>query len=238
MDAIFFGLRTGCSWGVLDATSICAHRAAHCSCQAWTQAGVFLAWWQQGLETSEALEGMDWAWLAMDGAMTTAPLGGGEQGGQAPHRPREDRHHAEPAHRGRRGPIGLAGAGAHRNDCNVTRATIERILVERPAPTADHPHGMCLDTGDDDDEVRDLLERCGCTAPLRARGEEAQASTRRSCRGGSCVPVIGSTRAWDNGWEIGPIVELYGYVSHGQWLVFLIAGVTERPRVAGNARQW
>jgi transposase len=97
MDAIFFVLRTGCQWGALDATGICSHSAAHRRFQEWTQAGVFQALWEQGLEAYDALEGIDWAWLAMDGAMTKAPLGG-EKGGQEPHRPREDRHQAEPAH--------------------------------------------------------------------------------------------------------------------------------------------
>lgn len=34
---------------------------------------------------------------------------------------------------------------------------------------------MCLDNGDDDDEVRDLLAAFGFTAHIRARGEEAKA---------------------------------------------------------------
>ena len=102
MDAIFFVLRTGCQWGALDATGLCSHSAAHRRFQEWTQAGVCLALWQQGLETYDALEGIDWEWLAMDGAMTKAPLGG-EKGGQAPYRPREARDQAQPPHRGWRG---------------------------------------------------------------------------------------------------------------------------------------
>lgn len=37
--------------------------------------------WQIGLAEYEMLCGIDWEWLAMDGAMTKAPLGG-EKGGQ------------------------------------------------------------------------------------------------------------------------------------------------------------
>src|ERR671922_1594399 len=51
MDAIFFVLRTGCQWGALDATGLCSHSAAHRR-----------------------------EWLAMDGAMTKAPLGGKKVG--------------------------------------------------------------------------------------------------------------------------------------------------------------
>jgi hypothetical protein len=46
----------------------------------------------------DALQGIDWAWLAMDGAMTKAPLGG-EKGGQEPHGPRQERHQTPRPHR-------------------------------------------------------------------------------------------------------------------------------------------
>ena len=72
-------------------------------------------------------------------------------------------------------PIGLAVAGANRNDFKMARETIESIAVERPDPTAEAPQGMCLGKGYDDDEVRDLLDEFGFTAHIRTRGEEAQA---------------------------------------------------------------
>src|SRR5262245_60027407 len=55
------------------------------------------------------------------------------------------------------------------------RATVNSLVVERPAPTAEHPQGMCLDKGYDDQEVRVVLEEFGFTAHIRARGEEAKA---------------------------------------------------------------
>jgi putative transposase len=72
-------------------------------------------------------------------------------------------------------PVGLAVEGANRHDFKMARATIESIPIARPEPTADHPQGMCLDKGDDYDEVRDLLTEFGFTAHIRARGEEAKA---------------------------------------------------------------
>lgn len=76
---------------------------------------------------------------------------------------------------GRGVPIGLAVDGANRHDVKLTRETIESLAVERPEATPDAPQGRCLDKGYDYDEVRDLLDEFGCTAPIRARGEEAQA---------------------------------------------------------------
>ena len=98
MEAIFFVLRTGCQWGALDATGSGSHSAAHRRFQEWTEADVFVALWEQGLVASDALQGMDGAWLAMDGAITQAPLGGAK-GGPAPHRSRANGHQAQPSHR-------------------------------------------------------------------------------------------------------------------------------------------
>jgi transposase len=174
MDAIFFVLRTGCQWNALNETGICSSSSAHRRFQEWTEADVFLALWKSGLMAYDALKGLDWEWLAMDGAMTKAPLGGKKVG-------------KNPTDRGKLGakrsvltegggvPIGLAVEGANRNDFKMVRETIESIPVKRPAPTPTTPQGMCLDKGYDYDEVRDLLAEFGFTAHIRARGEEAKA---------------------------------------------------------------
>ena len=72
-------------------------------------------------------------------------------------------------------PIGLAVAGANKNDFKMVRETLESIPIERPEPTPEKSQGMCLDKGYDFDEVRALLCEFGFTAHIRARGEEAQA---------------------------------------------------------------
>src|SRR4029450_13511230 len=87
MDAIFFVLRTGCQWNALHETGLCSSSSAHRRFQEWTAAGVFLALWTNGLVEYEALKGIDWEWLALDGAMTKGPPGGGK-GGQECHPPR------------------------------------------------------------------------------------------------------------------------------------------------------
>jgi len=82
-DAIFFVLRTGCQWQALDQTELCAHSTAHDRFQEWVEAGVFLKLWQNGVESFDEICGIDWNWLAMDGAMTKAPLGGKKNGAQS-----------------------------------------------------------------------------------------------------------------------------------------------------------
>ena len=166
-------LSTGCQWHARPETDIGSRRAAPRRFQEWTAAGVFLARWKSGLVAYEALQGLDGEGLARDGAMTQAPLGGKKVG-------------QHPTDRGKLGatrrlrteggmPIGLAVAGAQRHDFKRVRETIESIPVKWLAPTPATPQGLDLDKSDDDDEVRDLRAAFGCTAHLRARGEEAKA---------------------------------------------------------------
>ncbi|MDW8327961.1 MAG: IS5 family transposase [Anaerolineales bacterium] len=173
-DAIFYVLRTGCQWKALDHTDLVPGSTAHDRFQEWEKAGVFLKFWQAGVERFDELRGIDWDWLSMDGAMTKAPLGGEKTG-------------KNPTDRGKRGPkrsllteghgvpIGLAVEGANRHDMKLVRETLESLVVARPAPTEEKPQGVCLDKGYDYQEVRDLLLEFGFTAHIRARGEEAKA---------------------------------------------------------------
>jgi len=69
-------LRTGGQWEALNQTELCAKSTAHDRFQEWVAAGVFLRLWQAGVEAYDDVEGIEWAWLSMDGAMTKAPLAG------------------------------------------------------------------------------------------------------------------------------------------------------------------
>jgi transposase len=92
-DAIFYVLRTGCQWKALDQTELCPGSTAHDRFQEWVQADVFLKLWQAGVEQFDDLQGIDWDWLSMDGAMTKAPLGGEKNRPQSD-RPRQRRRQA------------------------------------------------------------------------------------------------------------------------------------------------
>ena len=97
MDAIFFVLRTGCHWNALGETRICSSSSAHRRFQEWVEAGVFAAFWRAGLLAYDALHGIDWTWLALDGAMGKAPWGGEKNRPQSD-RPRQARGQALAAH--------------------------------------------------------------------------------------------------------------------------------------------
>ena len=108
MNAIMFVLRTGAQWNALNATGICSSSSAHRRFQEWTQAGVLEEFWRIGLLSLQALDGIDWTWLALDGAMTKAPLGGEKNRPQS-YRSRQRRGQAQRADRGARHPAGRGG---------------------------------------------------------------------------------------------------------------------------------
>ncbi len=196
MDGIIFVLRTGCQWKALDETKICSASTAHARFQEWVQAGVFLEFWKAGLMEYDALKGIDWEWLAMDGAMTKAPLAGGKVG-------------KNPTDRGKMGakrsllseaagvPLGLAIEGANRQDMKLVRETLHSIPVERPKPTSQALQNLCLDKGYDYDEVRETVRAFGFTAHIRARGEEAQ-KIKREAGFKARRWVVERTHSWMN----------------------------------------
>ena len=94
LNGIFYVLRTGCQWKALGATGICSGSTAHAQFQEWEQEDFFVRLWKEALCDYDELEGLDWSWLALDGAMTKAPLGGEKA---APIRPRQERRQAQPA---------------------------------------------------------------------------------------------------------------------------------------------
>ena len=111
MNAILFVLRTGCQWNALNATGICSSSSAR-RFQEWERAGVFAELWRRGLLAYDERKGIDGEWLAMDGAMTKAPLGGSHTG-------------PNPTDRAKRG----------RNDRSSPRARASRLGSPTRAPT-------------------------------------------------------------------------------------------------------
>jgi transposase len=195
-DGIFYVLRTGCQWKALDQTELCAGSTAHDRYQEWVETGVFLKLWQAGVEQFAELQGLDWAWLSMDGAMTKAPLGGEDTGPNPTDRAKSGVKRSLLTE-GHGVPLGLAVEGAQRHDMKLVRTTIESIVVKRPEPSPEQPQGMCMDKGYDYQEVRDILAEFGFTAHIRSRGEEAkelaQEAGKRARRW-----VVEPTHSWMN----------------------------------------
>lgn len=173
MDAIYYVLRTGCQWKLLP-RCIAAGSSAHDRFQEWREQGVFKALWQAGLFEYDALKGIDWEWQSMDGAITKAPLGG-EATGPSPVDRGKSGVKRSVLVDGRGVPLGLAVAGANRNDMKLVESTLDKIVIERPEITHDHLQHMCLDKGYDYQEVRDALDAREYIEHIVPRGEESQA---------------------------------------------------------------
>ena len=94
-------------------------------------------------------------------------------------------------------PLGWVVEGAHRHDMTRARATVNSLVVTRPPPTAAPPQGLCLDQGDDDQDVREILAALGCTAPVHARGEAAHAIKDHASPQARRW-VVARTHAWMN----------------------------------------
>lgn len=111
LNGIFFVLRTGCQWKALDATGLCKGSTAHSRFQQWVQAGVFARLWDEALQDYDDLIGLNFAWMALDGSLHKAPLGGGKNRSQ-PHGPRQRRRQAQPVDGNAGHPSGASAGGS------------------------------------------------------------------------------------------------------------------------------
>jgi transposase len=108
LDGILYVLRTGCQWKAAP-SEFGSPSTLHRYFQEWTKKGVFFRLWKEALREYDELEGIDWGWQSLDGAMTKAPLGG-EKSGAKSDGPRQVRHQAFPSYGWRRRSSG----GGHR----------------------------------------------------------------------------------------------------------------------------
>jgi putative transposase len=98
LNSIFYLLRTGGQWqslNSLDSTRYARRSTAHTRFQEWLEDGFFARLWEASLLDYDEMQGLDFEWMALDGAMTKAPLGG-EKKRPLPLRPRQRRRQAQP----------------------------------------------------------------------------------------------------------------------------------------------
>ena len=171
--AVLYVLRTGCQWNALP-KELCSSSTAHRRFQEWEAGGFFRALWEAGLTEYDELQGIEWEWQAVDGAMTKAPFGGAATG-------------ANPTDRGKKGtkrslrtdgqgiPLAIVAAGANRHDKVLLEATLDAAVVPRPEPSEEARQHLSLDRGYDYDTSREEAASRGYEVhiPL-ARGQERQ----------------------------------------------------------------
>lgn len=171
--AIIYVLRTGIQWNALP-RELGASSTVHDRFQEWERAGFFKALWQAGLDTYDEVQGIQWEWQSVDGAMTKAPFGHAATG-------------KNPTDRGKQGvkrslltdgdgiPLAIIIDGANRHDMKLLCATLDGIVVARPEPTSEQPQHLCLDAGYDYPLCLEQVQARSYQPHIRSRGQEQQA---------------------------------------------------------------
>ena len=70
------------------------------------------------------------------------------------------------------GPLAVVIAGANVHDAKLLAATLEALVVERPAPTDERPQHLCLDKGYDNPTGHRATAEHGYVPHIRRIGEE------------------------------------------------------------------
>lgn len=202
--AMIYVLRTGIQWNALP-RQMGASSTVHDRYQEWERAGFFEELWRAGLAEYEELEGIEWEWQAIDGAMTKAPLGRDATGNNPTDRAKMGTKRSMLTD-GAGIPLAVVVEGANRHDSKLLVATLDG-LVARPAQgekeeaTTSSEQHLCLDAAYDTHEVRQEIEARSyephiSPADKNKRGERKEA--RQHLGGRARRWVVERTHSWLN----------------------------------------
>lgn len=206
-EAMVYVLRTGIQWNALP-REMGASSTVHERFQEWEREGFFEEVWRAGLLEYEEMEGIEWEWQSVDGVMTKAPLG-------------KDATGPNPTDRAKKGtkrsmltdgngiPLAVVVEGSNRNDDKLLAATLDGIVVARPASAdeaSDHHHHhhhhqhLCLDAGYDSEAVREEVQLRGYEAHIRPRDKKKRREEDESHHPGAKARrwVVERTHSWLN----------------------------------------
>ena len=139
--------------------------------RSWKADGFFQRLWAAGLAACDEGAGIDWQWQSLDGVRTQASFGGAVTG-------------ANPSDRGTAGtkrrtlceghglPLSVVVDGANRTDMKLTVATLEALVVVRPAPTPAQPQRLGRDAGYDYPVVWQTAREQGYEPHVRPQQQE------------------------------------------------------------------
>jgi hypothetical protein len=109
-----------------------ASSTVHDRYQEWEREGFFEELWRAGLLEYDEMEGIEWEWQALDGAMIKAPLGRGAIGKNPTDRAKMGTKRSMLTD-GAGIPLAVAVEGANRHDSKLLVATLDGLVVARPA---------------------------------------------------------------------------------------------------------
>jgi putative transposase len=172
IDGIFYLLRTSCQWKALP-PEFGSASAVHDYFQEWVRLGIFHQLWQTVLRHYDHLIGIDWNWLAVDGATTKAPLGGEGTGANPTDRSKSGTKRSVMTD-GNGIPLAVQVSGANTHDKKMFGDTMQESQMIRPRPTETEPQNLCLDKGYDYPDIRKLVEDYLYIGHIPKRGEEPE----------------------------------------------------------------
>ena len=76
LNGILYVLRTGCQWKMVPC-QYSSGSTCHLRLQTWVRAGVFERIWRVCLKHYDDLQGIEWRFQSLDGAIVSAPVKGG-----------------------------------------------------------------------------------------------------------------------------------------------------------------
>jgi len=160
-EAMIYIMRTGIQWNALP-KEMGASSTVHERFQEWERLGFFERLWEEELCHYDELEGIEWEWQSVDGVMSKAPLGKGATGNNPTDRAKMGTKRSMLTD-GAGIPLAVAVEGANRHDSKLLVATLDGLMVARPAE-AEEQEGvkrseqhLCLDAAYDSEEVRQEL---------------------------------------------------------------------------------
>ena len=179
--AMIYVLRTGIQWNALP-REIGASSTVHDRYQEWERLGFFEELWRAGLLEYDELEGIEWEWQAIDGVMTKSPLGRGATGKNPTDRAKMGTKRSMLTD-GAGIPLAVAVEGANRHDSRLLVATLDGLVVARPAPEGeeDSPEQhLCLDAAYDSEPVRQELEARSYEPHISPADEKKRSERKRA----------------------------------------------------------
>ena len=130
-DGILYVLRTGCQWSAIPREEYAPKSTVWGRFKQWAEAGVFQPAWLLVLGYYDLALGLDWKWQALDGVITTAPLGG-EATGPSPVDRAKSGTKRSVLSDGRGAPLAVVAAGTNVPDKTLALETVDRTAVKRP----------------------------------------------------------------------------------------------------------
>ncbi|MFE6682576.1 IS5 family transposase [Streptomyces sp. NPDC057729] len=185
-DKLLQVLRFGCSYQAIADTT-CSTTTIRARRDEWIRLGIFARLKQIALDAYDRIVGLVLDEIAIDGAITKAPGGGGAAG-------------RSPVDRGKQGmkrssmtdgygiPLGRVLAGANRHDSPLLAPTLDLLDGLGPLPDEITVH---LDAGYDSDKSRNLLGERGLHGRIAQKGTKAPIQATRRWH-------VERTHAWQN----------------------------------------